>query len=321
MTRLSILIPCPRGAEQSEETLVPVLQNRPEDSEILVVHALPYGDPYRLADEVQFLHVPGRPGIVDLVNTGIDAAEGDVVHVLACGMIVPEGWAERALVHFADPHVGAVAPLIVGASEPTRIESLGVRYAIGGQRLVVGRGQLLPQRHRLADQVLGSTLAAGFYSRDVLDALGGFAPEVGDELADVDLALSLSELGFRTAVEPECKVLAAASCELSAAGAFTCGRQLERLFLRHAPGAGALRAVLAHPLAIAADLAAELPRPSVLLKLMGRLVASWEFGTIRSYKQRLAEAIEYLSTEPTLEDARRLFVAEGEREVPVRRAA
>lgn len=308
MTRLSIVIPCLRGAEQSEETLISVLQNRPADCEVLVSHALPYGDPYDLAGEVRFLHLPGRPSIVDLVNAAIDAADGDVIHTLACGIQVQEGWTEPMLPHFGDPKVGSVTPLVVQAQQPTRIASMGVGYKLGGQRLHVGHDRPLPQRHKLADQVLGPTLAAGFYSRELLDALGGFSSAVGDELADIDLALSLVELGYRTVMEPSCKLQACGGDALGPrAGALARGQQIERLFLRHAATHGGTRAVLAHPWAIAVDTWRELPSVGAALKLLGRMLASWEFGTIQAYKQRMIEAVDYLTHEPTLEEARRLI--------------
>ena len=326
MTRLSILIPCLRGAEQSEETLVSVLQNRPADCEVLVAHALPYDDPYDLADEVHFLHVPGRPNLVELVNAGLEVTQGDVLHTLACGIQATERWTDPVLAHFADPKVGAVAPLIVQADQPTRIESLGVGYTLGGNRHLVGHNRPLPQRHKLAAQVRGPSLAAGFFAREVLDALGGFATEVGDGLADIDVGLSLAELGYRTVAEPSCKLVAGSDFagHQTSAG-ITRGRQLERLFLRHAAAHGGIKALLAHPLAIAADTWSELPRVAAALKVLGRLVASWEFGTIQDYKQRMAEAVEYLCHEPTLEEARRLIKAEpkpaADVHLPIRKAA
>ena len=325
MTRLSIVIPCLRGAEQSEETLISVLQNRPADCEVLVPHASPYDDPYDLADEVRYLHVPGRPDLVELINAALDESQGDVLHTLACGIQVAEGWSGAALAHFADPHVGAVAPLIVQGDQPTRMESLGIGYTLGGKRTIVGHNRPLPKRHRLSAQVRGPSLAAGFFARDLLDALGGFAREVGDWLADIDLALSFAELGYRTVAESACQVTAGSEfADMEPAGALTRGRQLERLFLRHAAAHGGMAALGAHPLAIAADTWSELPRLGAVAKLLGRLVASWEFGTIHAYKQRMAEAADYLTHEPTLEEARRILDASlpaTERQPPARRAA
>lgn len=299
MTRLSIVIPCLRGAEQAEETLISVLSSRPADCEVLVPHGDPYDDPYDLSGEVRFVHCRGTSALVSLINAAVEEAQGDIVHVLACGMQVEDGWADRALAHFADPRVGAVAPLVVQAQQPTRIDSLGVRYTRGGRRIMVGRDLPLPRRHKLAGQVIGPSLGAGFFDRELLDALCGFADNLGDELADVDLALSLAELGFRTACEPACRIMAiAAAGQASGDSAISSGRHSERLFLRHAAAHGGIGAILAHPFSIAADAIAELPSLGAIGKLIGRAIATWEFGTVQAYKERMAEAAEYLRHEP-----------------------
>ena len=56
--RLSIVIPMTTGAGDLEDTLVSVLENRPDESEIVVVLARPYADPWNLRDEVRFVQAP-----------------------------------------------------------------------------------------------------------------------------------------------------------------------------------------------------------------------------------------------------------------------
>jgi len=53
--RLSIVIPCLGGAAEFDATLVSVLQHRPADCEVLVIHNEPYDDPYALGHEVRFV--------------------------------------------------------------------------------------------------------------------------------------------------------------------------------------------------------------------------------------------------------------------------
>ncbi len=55
--RLSILIPALGIAEELERTLLSVLENRPEDAEVVVVDAFGYDDPYDLGSaEVRLIH-------------------------------------------------------------------------------------------------------------------------------------------------------------------------------------------------------------------------------------------------------------------------
>ena len=59
MPRLSIIIPALGNSARLESTLVSVLENRPLDCDIIVVHTGEYNDPYDLAGEI---HV-ARPAI------------------------------------------------------------------------------------------------------------------------------------------------------------------------------------------------------------------------------------------------------------------
>ena len=67
--RLSIVIPCLGGAADFDGTLVSVLQNRPADCEVLVLHTEPYDDPYGLRNEVRFME--SRGSLVDLLNVAV----------------------------------------------------------------------------------------------------------------------------------------------------------------------------------------------------------------------------------------------------------
>ena len=99
--RLSIVIPAADVATL-EDTLVSVLENRPADSEIIAALAVPYGDPWNIADEVRFVRAPAGTGIAACANLGVALSRGDVVHVLAAGWRATEGWADRALARFDD---------------------------------------------------------------------------------------------------------------------------------------------------------------------------------------------------------------------------
>ena len=64
MPTLSIIIPASGSESRWERTLVSVLQNRPEDTEILVVVPGRYNDPYQLREEVRFVEVGRRASLV-----------------------------------------------------------------------------------------------------------------------------------------------------------------------------------------------------------------------------------------------------------------
>ncbi|MGI8978967.1 MAG: glycosyltransferase [Pirellulaceae bacterium] len=294
MTRLSIVIPCLGPSEQFEDTLASVLQHRPDRSEIIVAHRRAYSDPYHLRGEVVFSHVES-PSLVDLVNDAVQDARGEVIHVLASGTEVRDGWTHAALRHFADPRIAAVAPLVLRNAAPGRMETMGVSYSLGGGRISVGHNLAIPDHHAFLDDVLGPSLVAGFFSKDVLLALGGFCRDVGDELADVDLALSLRDLGCRSVLEPKCQVAyAPLDGGRSLQRAVTRGWGAETLFWRHWVREGRAASLLAHPVSTLVDALRHEGIVAGGLKLLGRALGLTRIRASSSYEQQLSAAAELL---------------------------
>ncbi|MDX1944841.1 MAG: glycosyltransferase family 2 protein [Pirellulaceae bacterium] len=284
MPRLSILIPCLGGAAEFDGTLVSVLQNRPAGCEILVVHTEPYDDPYNLAGEVRFVRASGRT-VVELVNEGTQAAKGEVLNILACGLEVSENWTTPALAHFADDEVAAVAPTLLDRDRQPL--AAGVRWTLGGARkLAVAR----------SFQVVAPLLAAGFWRRSAVLAHGGFEATLGDDLADVGLGLALRELGLKTVCEPKSQLTAIIDpLPLHRANSLHQGQRAERLFWRFAAHAGLGLALASHPFTILADLLSRLPTAGALLNPLGRLLACCEFGAQGRYLSHLNRCAERLS--------------------------
>lgn len=286
MPRLSIVIPCLGNAAEFDDTLVSVLQNRPARCEVLVVHAQPYDDPYGLGEEVRFLRVGGKPSLVQLVNAGLEAARSEVVHVLGCRLIAPEGWADAALEHF-ESDVAAVSPLIVSTADQ-HITAAGVKYGLSGARNVIGSGLELSSRRLSRLQVSGPTLEAGFYRREVLLALGGWCEALGDA-ADADLACSLARLDLRTAIATDAVVHE--KRHAPRLGGFSHGRALERLFWRQSAGSKHRALALAlHTLAVGCEFLARIPKGDAVTTLVGRLVGLLHAGKIGDYQQQLEQA-------------------------------
>jgi hypothetical protein len=274
--RLSILIPCLGGSAEFESTLVSVLQNRPPRCEVLVLHTAPYDDPYRLTGEVQFLRCERARSLVELVNAGIEAARGEILHVLACGLEASDGWTEAALPHFDDDEVAAVIPAVVGSQ--SQAISTGLRVTLGGRRRVLKSGRLAG--------ICGPTLAAGFYRREVLAALAGFDTIAGDQWADAGFALDLQELGLRATVEVRSRIQQTSDpLAGSKSSGFKTGIAAERVFGRNAARVGLPLALAPHLLTVLADVGQfRLPH------LLGR-AAAWVLpGELTRQSRRLEAA-------------------------------
>jgi hypothetical protein len=299
--RLSILIPCLGGAAEFDGTLVSVLSHRPADCEVLVVHREAYGDPYGLRGEVDFVQMADA-SLVEMVNVGLERASGEVVHVIGCGLEVAEGWCAAALAHFEDAEVAAVSPAII-AADGTTLVCGGIRYGLGGARREVSDQRLLsPGTGRLRASVLGPSLVAAFYRRDVLAALEGLDERVGDQLADVDAALAIKALGRLHVCEPNSRLIQSAKPHNISSNGFADGRASERLFWKYAASHGIGLSILPHLVTIAAAWGNPVRGAAAFA---GRLAAALEVGTAARHEERLAHAQERLTELAALRAAKR----------------
>jgi GT2 family glycosyltransferase len=222
---LSIVIPSYARADLLGLCLASIQRHAPAGTEVLVVDdASRDAVISRTAERfgVRVIRLPKRSGFCVAANAGIAAARGDVVEMLNDDTEVTAGWADAALRWFADPRIGAVAPLVLqlepGRTGNPRIDSAGDEYDLGGfarkrwhgSEWAVGSGQWTEKSSELATGhrppatvVWGVSAAAGFYRRSALLAAGGFPPDFGAYFEDVDLSFRLRTLGFEAWFDPD----------------------------------------------------------------------------------------------------------------------
>lgn len=273
MLRLSIVIPVLGDQKQLDDTLVSVLENRPSDCELLVVHNEPYNDPYELAGEVQFLQAPQGSGLAECLNLGLAASRAPVVHMLTCGVEVCAGWAGAAIRHFRDPEVAAVTPLVLHRDDCETVVSAGLGYRAEGIAWRLGQGRTPEQVAEDPDDLCGPDALAGFYRRSAIESVGGFSSSPVGTLAAIDMALSLQQAGYRCIVEPKCLARVDAAAVRDKPG-FRHGRDAERLFWQWASDHGRVRSVVAHGALVAGECVIGFWRPSMLAHLTGRAVGA-----------------------------------------------
>lgn len=270
---LSIVIPVLGDFDRFEQGLVSVLENLPSGAEVLAVFNTPYADPFALGDEIRMLSAPRGASRVVCLNLGCQQSQAEVIHVLPAGAEVSAGWTDAARRRLAAAQVGAVAPLVVDQDSRQTILSAGIDYQRGGRRTERGRGLRHSEARRLADPPLGCSLRCGFWRRDALDAVGGWATDLGERGADVDLALRLRSQGYQACFEPQSVVAAPNVGPVDSA--LRAGWHAERLFWRHT----SLRRPLdvARHAALVTEEALTIPwRPTRLWRLIGRLAGAIE---------------------------------------------
>lgn len=293
--RLSIVIPTTADTAALEETLVSVLENRPDDCEIVVVLACDYDDPWNIREEVRFVQAPTRAGLVACVNLGIAASEGQTIHVLAAGWRATPGWTDAPLALLEAGAAGAVVPMAVADVARGRPVPTGVRLSRGGRRVA---GAAMP---------MAPALEVGFWRADVLDMAGAaFSHACGDGYADADMGVTLDRIGCPVALEESSLVVRGAARQRT--GAFMAGLQAERLFWRSTAGRALAPALCLHALEVLRHAIARAPLGTVPM-LVGRLVALMQFGSYRQRYQQLRRLAELAAAEPQEQSTIRIDAA------------
>ncbi|MGO9109945.1 MAG: hypothetical protein ACLP9L_11995 [Thermoguttaceae bacterium] len=280
MQRLSIIVPLMGNLKRLEDTLVSVLENQPERSEVVVVLNAPYDDPYELRGEVRFVEAPRGADLVDCFACGLAASTAPVVHTIASGFEATPGWADAALARFSEAKVAAVAPLVVDRDNPDRILTAGLRWTSAGSVGRIAAGRRL-DRFAANDRVLcGPELAVAFYRRDVLETVKTLQHHGSEMATALDLGLAMRKAGYCSVQEPACVTTATGEL-LASGGAWREGVARERLFCRWTAVPGWKRSRAAHAALLAMECLQIPLRPSVLARLTGRFWAVLGFGSPR----------------------------------------
>ncbi len=208
MPSLSIVIPYRQHDQRLEDTILSVLENRPLDCEVIVVHDGSYSDPYELSDEVVFVEVEPKCSIVGLFNAGAFAACSPVINTLLDGTIVNAGWSQTACAALAGhQNVAAVASPI------TRERALAFGLDLDGvfEARSLQASNLLNKKQ--SRDCAGPELACGFYRRKVLMALGGFNETLDVVGTGVDFAWALDALELDCICDRDGEPIVSASLE------------------------------------------------------------------------------------------------------------
>lgn len=290
MPRLSIIVPCVNRLAELEDTLVSVLENRPRDCEILVVHDGSYDDPYDLGGDEVELVVSEESSVVGMIQAGACAAHAGIVQVLLPGMVVPAGWTDGVLSTFQEAEVASVSSGIDSISDQA------AAYGIDAQ--------WLPRRtviHRVrAHREVAPLIAGSFFRRRVLLALDGFYPFPSLEASEVEFGLALKALGYRHEVLDANPVVQAPSLESTAnyASGFTAG-QLSlayRDIVPHDAASGSFIARISH-------LAGGLLSPASVAERLGWVLGVKDRGLVRPIADRIATAEHRLGLSQASEQA------------------
>jgi GT2 family glycosyltransferase len=294
MTALSIVIPSHNRPDLLRDCLASVTRFAPAGSEVLVVDdASPAGTVSAAAGEfagVRVLRLPRPGGFCVAANAGITAAAGEVVELLNDDTEVTAGWTDAALACFADPAVGAVAPLVLRWPDGARVDSAGDRYYLGGVAAKRGHGAALADLDLRRRPVFGASASSAFYRRAALLRVGAFPEPFGAYFEDVDLAFRLQRAGYRAVFEPASRVLHRVSASYGRPRRRLLERQScneERVFWRNLPGRALLRALPRHLAVLAAKAWRRWQEGALAPFLCGRLRLLGEIPSLLRHRREL----------------------------------
>lgn len=308
--RFSIVIPVLGDPQQFEPTLVSVLENRPEDCQIVLALNRPYDDPYQLEGEVEFVRLPRKAGWADELNAAWAVCRAEIVAVLACGAEVAPGWTEAALSAFDDPLVTSAAPLIVHDPRPAEgdcrpadlathpdhlphalptddqapadilsmvspshktVVSMGLGCGLAGEVYRLAEGQR-PDALRPSFRPIGPDPLAGFFRRRAVEIVGGWTALGGPTLCHADLALRLQAMGSRCAPLPA-NALRFCRAAQENEHPLSRGWHAERFFWRWRSQQARWTGTAAHLGLGILRAAAGIVRPSLACEMLGRMAA------------------------------------------------
>jgi GT2 family glycosyltransferase len=296
---LTIVIPSHNRADLLHRCLVSVRSHAPSDTEILVIDDaspnLSVSGTAHAFSGVSVLRFNRRRGFCAAVNAGIRAASNPIVELLNDDTEVSAGWVEAALLHFDNPHIAAVAPLVLRGEPgvgPPLIDSAGDRYFLGGIAGKRGHGQPLSARHLQDGEVFGVSASSAFYRRAALLDIGAFPEEFGAYFEDVDVSFRLHWAGYRLVYEPASRAwhhVSASHGRRSRRLLEQQSRNEERVFWRNLPNRDMLRAAPWHAAVLAAKAFRRWQAGELLPFVFGRLRALGDILHIYRHRRDLRQ--------------------------------
>lgn len=196
--RVELLILCVQSVIQHASVLIEIIVIDDGSESGLVSKAL------ESFPEVKCLRNEVPQGFAKAVQRGVDAASGEVVHLLNDDTRVEAGWLERPLACFADSRVGAVSPLVLidDGKPSSSIDSAGDGYSLAGRAFK--RFHRHPRQKSMSGcWVFGASGSSAFYRKSALEAVGGFPIEFGAYFEDVEVSWRLQRAGWRVWFAPE----------------------------------------------------------------------------------------------------------------------
>jgi len=305
-----VVIPTYNGRELLERCLASIERNRPKKPELEIeIVVADDGSTDGTAEMLARFH-PGvrlvrleqNGGFCAAANAGLRAARGRFIQLLNNDTEVAPGWIEKGLAPFADPTVGAVAPLVLVRSDPKRVDSAGDSYTLVGWATKRGHGELAARwSKRPIEDVFGASGSSAFYRAEALARTGTFDPFLSSYYEDTDLAFRLHWAGYRCVFTPRSLVyhdISATYDHGSAALQRRMARNAEFVFWANLPAPLLAVAFIPHLAFLAIQALWRLAHGRLRPFLLGKCDALRAWPEIRARRKRRRELAQRAAARP-----------------------
>lgn len=267
--RFSIVVPLVGDVNLFEQTLASLLRDRSSGTEVILVHDGTYEDPYSMDGEVTIVDAQSRR-LARMLNQAVACASAELIAVVRPGVELPEHWQSEVVTSFADENVASVVPVIVPQANPSEIVAAGLRTNYDFRRILEGDGDKIADRVFGRLRPIGPTQWAAFYRRSTLELAGNFDASVDDQYLDLDIALTLSSLGYRSHFAANCIATICRPALITKQADQPHGNSAQRAIVRHCGDESPLGRGL---LSFTKEVFLTLIQPSLFFQAMGRIGA------------------------------------------------
>jgi GT2 family glycosyltransferase len=203
--RIAILVLSVDEAERLE-TCLPAAARQGADAIVVIDNACVDASAEIAREYGEVVGLPERCSYAAAMNAGLRATRDyDAVLLLNADCVLEPGALEALRRHLADPAVGAVAPKLVRATDPTRIDAAGMLLDRRRKNNVAGHNAPATA-YTVAGPVFGPDGACGLWRRATLDDCAPDGEVFDEDLAlwasDADLAWRAQLLGWQARYEP-----------------------------------------------------------------------------------------------------------------------
>lgn len=198
MADVAVLVVNFDGGEWLPRCLAAVAAQQPPAAEVVVVdNASTDGSADALPEDVRLVRRDRNGGYGAAIRDGLAASRAPLVMVLNPDALLQPGClAAAAAALESDPGLGSVAPRVLRADDPTRVDATGVGLTSRLGQISRDGGRPVADLDDRPRAVLGPLGGAALYRRDALEAAGGYPAHYFLYWEDMHVALALLGAGF-----------------------------------------------------------------------------------------------------------------------------